>query len=134
LHEDIDIVWIRPENSLCLGCLDCRLACARAHYSSPDPSRAALAIRSDPGQNGKFQVIVCNQCGLCEVVCPVGAILRVENGIYRVFPECTGCLYCFDVCPQHAIFVHPEVPAVIKCDACGACVEACPAHALILER
>ncbi len=127
------MMWIRPQDHLCTGCQACRVACAQQRHHCDELERAAIGIRPHPQQEGRYLIVVCNQCGLCEVVCPVGAI-RKDGGVYRVFPECTGCLYCVEVCPLHCIYVHPEVPEVIKCDACAACLSACPVAALTLER
>jgi len=47
----------------------------------------------------------CTACGLCEQVCPVGAI-RITY-IARVNTErCTGCAVCVKRCPQGAISLH----------------------------
>ena len=40
----------------------------------------------------------CNNCGLCEKSCPMGAI---QNG--RIHLECIRCLRCVAICPQKAL-------------------------------
>ena len=60
---------------------------------------------------------------------------------FRVVPErCTMCGLCQEVCPRGAIVGAPYVPYLgdnrpyvireKKCDGCGRCVESCPAHAI----
>jgi ferredoxin len=45
---------------------------------------------------------VCAACGICEEVCPVGAITVGETA--TVDPgQCTGCGECVDACPEGAI-------------------------------
>ena len=41
---------------------------------------------------------LCNNCGLCETSCPMGA---VRNG--KIHSECIRCLHCVTVCPQKAL-------------------------------
>jgi 2-oxoacid:acceptor oxidoreductase delta subunit (pyruvate/2-ketoisovalerate family) len=46
----------------------------------------------------------CVACGICEEVCPEGAI--VVNRAARVDPwRCKGCGTCVDVCPQGALYL-----------------------------
>lgn len=45
----------------------------------------------------------CNGCGLCERICPIGAI-KMQNGKpVWVRSSCTQCLGCINRCPQRAI-------------------------------
>jgi len=47
---------------------------------------------------------ICVRCGLCVKQCPVQAIVRGEDGAYRMDPSiCVRCGQCMLVCPRGAI-------------------------------
>jgi len=45
----------------------------------------------------------CNGCGLCEQICPIGAIQMQNGKPVWVRSSCTQCLGCINRCPQRAI-------------------------------
>ena len=53
--------------------------------------RSRMGVKIIKGAN-------CNDCGLCERLCPVGAM---RNG--RIHAECIRCLRCVTNCPQKAL-------------------------------
>jgi MinD superfamily P-loop ATPase len=44
----------------------------------------------------------CNNCGICEKVCPVNNIILVE-GNPQWHHKCQQCLACINFCPENAI-------------------------------
>jgi len=62
--------------------------------------------RIAPGTREKQCAVVsasrCTGCGMCEQVCPVGAV-RVTHIAHVNTERCTGCGVCVRNCPQEAI-------------------------------
>jgi ferredoxin len=67
--------------------------------STGRPTRYAVADRSR-----------CTGCGLCEQLCPAGAI-RVTYVANIDARRCTGCGLCVEQCPQGAIRLGGAAPA-----------------------
>jgi 2-oxoacid:acceptor oxidoreductase delta subunit (pyruvate/2-ketoisovalerate family) len=67
-------------------------------------------IQGRPGTRdlrGVVDLDRCVGCGICEDVCPEGAI--VVNRTARVDPwRCKGCGICVDRCPQGALSLRPR--------------------------
>jgi NAD-dependent dihydropyrimidine dehydrogenase PreA subunit len=62
-----------------------------------------IAGQEDGRDMIRIDIDKCNACGLCEDVCPRGAI-RIGGGYARVDAgRCTGCGSCIEVCPNGAI-------------------------------
>ena len=141
------IIACRVEH--CLGCRSCEIACALAHSQSKD-LREAVAEHPRPQRRVTVEVagahglpLQCRHCeeGLCQLVCPTGAIHRDEKrGITSVDEDlCIGCKLCILMCPLGVLRIGEHNRATIKCDQCldrqaegelPACVAACPTHAL----
>lgn len=45
----------------------------------------------------------CTSCGICEEICPTGAIQAVGDGGRCDPSECTMCMRCYDVCSREAV-------------------------------
>lgn len=116
--------------ALCSGCRVCQLVCSFRHFKENNPKKAALKITGRFPAPGRFQIAVCDQCGVCAEVCPAGAI-KNEDGVYRIDSGiCTGCRACVEACPQGAMLVHKDEKVPIKCDLCGECIQYCPRRAV----
>jgi ferredoxin len=48
---------------------------------------------------------LCNQCNICETVCPVQAVRRADGYNYIITEECIKCAFCVNNCPENAIRV-----------------------------
>ncbi len=163
----------------CLACRSCELACATAHSISqslpeairehPRPQRRvsveAVSKRDlpsparlgPPALGTRGLPLQCRHCedGLCELLCPTGAIHRDERtGLTLIDQDlCIGCKLCQMMCPLGVLRIDEGNRASIKCDQClsrqaarppgpgdaspgeafvPACVAACPTRALQL--
>jgi anaerobic carbon-monoxide dehydrogenase iron sulfur subunit len=146
-------VIVRPER--CVGCLQCRLACAVEHSRSKELAgaigeavRPRARLRIYPGRLNLAFPNKCRHCdpAPCQQVCIAGAISREARGTVAIDPQrCISCAMCAMACPfgvlnYAPLFTVPDRAAVaLKCDQCPdreavgrvpACVEACKVGAL----
>uniref|UniRef100_A0A7C3UY79 4Fe-4S dicluster domain-containing protein n=1 Tax=Desulfobacca acetoxidans TaxID=60893 RepID=A0A7C3UY79_9BACT len=146
-------VIVRPER--CVGCWQCRLACAVEHSQSKNLVGALFeAVRPQPRLRiypGRQHLAFPNKCrhcdpAPCQQVCIAGAISRAPRGTVQIDPDrCINGAMCAMACPfgvltYAATAKAPEKRAVaLKCDQCPdreaagrlpACVEACKVGAL----
>lgn len=52
---------------------------------------------------------LCKDCGICEMVCPDGAIAVIEREYIIDYDYCKGCGLCARECASAAIVMEPEV-------------------------
>jgi len=148
-------VIVRPER--CVGCWQCRVACAVEHSRSKnllgamaEPVIPKARLRIFPGRLNLAFPNKCRHCdpAPCQQVCIAGAISRdPTRGVIDIAPErCINCGMCAMACPFGVLAYAPvwQVPekraVAVKCDQCPereqagrlpACVEACKVGALI---
>jgi Fe-S-cluster-containing hydrogenase component 2 len=123
------ILKFYPER--CNGCLICEKACSKVLFKTEEGGESsALHIRR---KDDVFEMVVCDQCGLCIDMCLLGALSRNKNGLVILDRrQCVGCQACVAFCPTDAMMNSPMRIEPFKCLSCGACVRACPEHALEL--
>lgn len=146
-------VIVKPER--CIGCLQCKFACAVAHSQSKFSYKA---ISENPLSKPRIHIAFfdntlfpnkCRHCSPapCEQACITKAIYRhEEKNIVLIDPmKCINCGMCSMACPFGVIRYHFQFfgkNAAHKCDQCifrqsegkvPACVEACKVGALVFE-
>ncbi len=146
-------VIVHPER--CVGCFQCRLACAVEHSQTKDLAgalfeavRPQARLRVYPGRQNLAFPNKCRHCdpAPCQQVCIAGAISRMLKGTVQIDPDrCINCGMCAMACPFGVLTFAPTCKApekravALKCDQCPereaqgrvpACVEACKVGAL----
>jgi len=145
-------VIVKPER--CVGCLQCRFACAVAHSKS---KHSYTAISESPLSKPRIHIGLlknaipfpnkCRHCdpAPCERACITKAIYRDEKkNIVLIDPtRCINCGMCAMACPFGVVRYHLQINSKIaahKCDQCilrqsegkvPACVETCKVGALV---
>jgi anaerobic dimethyl sulfoxide reductase subunit B len=137
------------DQSRCMGCHACALACKSWHQLPPGPLKYLKIYEYEKGAFSDvrlhFQWVPCFHCETptCVGSCPVDAITKEEKyGAVIIDAEaCIGCRSCYDECPYGApVFESDDEGATAqKCDMCidrlemgdqPVCVMACRSRAL----
>ena len=93
------------DQSKCIGCGYCTLACQAHHDVNPDIQWNKV---NEVGMVGDKHVFLSRPCMHCEkapcvVVCPVKASYYRDDGIVMMdYDRCIGCRYCQIACPYEA--------------------------------
>ena len=97
---------IKVEKIEILG-VDVPVVChqCKEHYCTKCPQKA-ISIT----ERGSIEVspTLCDLCGACEALCPIGAI-EIYNGIPYVCDLCGGNPKCIEACEMDAIFFDPKI-------------------------
>ena len=127
--KTVKILKFREEK--CNGCKECEKACSQVHFKSDEGGeQSAIHIIK---KTSSYEMDVCNQCGLCVDMCPVGALTRNKKGTVILNKNtCIGCQACVGFCPISAMRKSDARIEPFKCISCGACVRACSTDALEL--
>jgi Fe-S-cluster-containing hydrogenase component 2 len=117
----------------CKGCRDCERACSQVHFKTDEGGeRSAIRILE---KGGAYEMQVCNHCGLCIDLCPVGALERKAVGtVLLAKAQCVGCQACVGFCPTGVMRRASILLTPFKCISCGSCAKACPEQALELVK
>lgn len=87
--------------------IDVPVACrqCKEHYCTKCP-QSAISITD----RGSIEVspTICDLCGACESLCPIGAI-EIYNEIPYVCDLCGGSPRCVDACEMDALFYDPGI-------------------------
>lgn len=121
--------YIKPDTEKCKFIKACMKTCAKKTQKSDDVALSSIVVTKL--DDGTIDINVCNQCGQCIDICPVGAIYRAKNGTVLIKKNfCVGCYACVEYCPTGSMRTYPGRKVPFKCISCGACVKECPEGAL----
>lgn len=90
----------------CKGCMQCAAACPR-HVIVPVEYHADIIVACSSLAKGAATRRTCESgcigCGLCQKICPQGAI-QVKNNLATIdYSKCNSCGLCVPVCPRKLI-------------------------------
>ena len=138
---------IKLDQTKCVGCYACYVACLDAHFQAEDDDAASFRkIRKYTDTEHEFEKSICVgciHCGKCMQVCPQHAIYQDEETQLILVDQklCTGCGLCETACPLHVIRFN-KAGKMLKCDGCldriregrqPACVKVCCPGAIVWE-
>ena len=160
---DKEPVGVLVDETRCVGCRKCEVACAEAH-GLPEPNLDVHAIAGKQRPTTESQLTVVNGYGkageetfakrqcmhcaqpACVSACLTGAMHKMSDGpVLWDAKKCMGCRYCMIACPFDVpkFEYHKAVPKIRKCDLCQdrlqegkqpACVEICPAKVMLFGK
>ncbi len=148
---------ILTDVTLCIGCEECVAACDTTYQTGPDAPFRWQSKTDDlsstrwtslaEAPDGRFARVQCRHCldPACAAACPVGALIRTEEGAVSYDAEiCMGCRYCMVACPFGMTRYEwsSAAPRIRKCLLCypkikageleqPACTKSCPTKATI---
>lgn len=93
------------DQSKCVGCEQCTLACQANNDVSPDIAWTRVEKAKPVNGQDMYLPVQCMHCAdaPCVTVCPVGASYQRSDGIVMMdYDRCIGCRYCELSCPYGA--------------------------------
>lgn len=134
------------DQSKCIGCHTCQVACKDRHdiqKAGARPRRVGTYEAGSFPDVGMFHIAIsCNHCEnpACVNNCPTAAMYKNAEGIVvHDDNTCIQCKSCMMVCPYGAPQFDKQAKKIVKCDSCldlrkaghdPNCVAACPMRAL----
>lgn len=158
-----DAVGLLYDNTLCIGCKACMVACREANGLEPDTSWSSGLYQAPEDLNEKTKTVIklyeegshrafmkaqCMHCvdPACAEACMLGAFKKREFGIVSYDANlCVGCRYCEVACPYNVPKFEwsKAAPKMVKCELCKerlaagkqpACTDVCPRKAVIFGK
>jgi len=132
------------DESRCIACMSCAVACKQENGLQTGDWWLRVWRREHLKDHlvRYYYSQSCRHCAdpVCQVVCPVGAIQRGEDGLVIQNDEkCLGCHVCVTACPHGGMKIMTN-GKVGKCTLCShrlergeepACVAVCPVNSRI---
>lgn len=112
------------DQSRCIGCMACVVACKRENDVPPEVYRTRvleMVQGNFPDLTTEMRSELCNHCdhAPCVTICPTGASHYEEDGTVQVDRDkCTGCKACIAACPYNVRYINEEHGYVDKCSFC----------------
>lgn len=116
------------DETKCVGCHACRMACQNQNNLPPSEAYSYLQEKEFgrfPDFHRGFLPVQCQHCDNppCVAVCPTGASHKRKDGVVLVNArDCIGCKYCIAACPYRARIIRKE-GYIEKCRFCIELVE-----------
>ena len=96
----------KVDQEKCVGCMQCAAACPR-NLIVPVEYGKHVVIACASTAKGTVTIRGCSSgcigCGLCQKICPNGAITVEQNLATIDYSKCTSCGLCATVCPKKLI-------------------------------
>ena len=122
--------YLKTYEDRCIGCNRCMSVCSMTFFKVDDPAKSAIqVVPKDDG--GFKLVVCNQSYRNCVAECPTQAITINKLGVVMINKKlCISCFSCVAVCPIGAMMRHDGGLYPFKCVACGACAKECPVDAL----